>query len=72
MKNWETYEKERAAGKNASPPKRDLGTEVLVRALRREIPVHIHCATASEIASCIRSPTSSACASAWGTPTGPT
>ncbi len=54
MKSWESYEKERAAGKSASPPKRDLGKEVLVRALRREIPVHIHCATASEIASSIR------------------
>lgn len=37
-----------------APPARDLGKEMLVKALRREIPVHIHCATASEIASCIR------------------
>ena len=37
-----------------TPPERDLGKENLVKALRREIPVHIHCATASEVMSCIR------------------
>lgn len=54
MKSWDAYEKDRAAGKDVQPPKRDLGKEAIARALRREIPVHIHCATASEIASSIR------------------
>ena len=51
---WEAYEKDKKAGKNVTPPKRDLGKETLVRALRREIPVHIHCITASEVMTCIR------------------
>jgi len=54
MKSWENYEKEKQEGKDVSPPKRDLGKEALALALKREIPVHIHCATASEIISCIR------------------
>ena len=51
---WETYEKDKKDGKDVTPPKRDLGKEVMVRALKREIPVHIHCATASEVLTCIR------------------
>jgi imidazolonepropionase-like amidohydrolase len=54
QKSWETYEKDKKEGKDVNPPKRDLGKEVLVKALKREIPVHIHCATASEIMTCIR------------------
>ena len=53
-KSWETYEKEKKEGKDVSAPKRDLGKETLVLALKREIPVHMHCATASEIVTCIR------------------
>lgn len=51
---WEKYAREKKEDKKAVPPKKDLGKEVLVKALKREIPVHIHCATASEIMSCIR------------------
>jgi imidazolonepropionase-like amidohydrolase len=54
IKNWETYEKDKKDGKDVTPPKRDLGKEALALALKREIPVHIHCATASEIVTCIR------------------
>jgi imidazolonepropionase-like amidohydrolase len=54
VKSWEKYEKEKKEGKDVEPPKRDLGKEALALALRREIPVHIHCATASEIMSSIR------------------
>lgn len=54
IKSWETYEKQKKEGKEATPPKRDLGKETLALALKREIPVHIHCATASEIMSSIR------------------
>ncbi|MCK5148985.1 amidohydrolase family protein [bacterium] len=51
---WETYKKKQKKDKSAKVPKRDLGKESLVMALTGEIPVHIHCATASEIVSCIR------------------
>jgi imidazolonepropionase-like amidohydrolase len=54
MESWEKYEKDKKKGKDATPPKRDLGKEVLVKALKREIPIHIHCATASEMMTCIR------------------
>jgi imidazolonepropionase-like amidohydrolase len=54
QKSWADYEKDKKTNKAAVPPKRDLGKENLVKALKREIPVHMHCATASEIASCIR------------------
>jgi len=54
MKSWENYEKEKEDKNDATPPKRDLGKDMLVKVLKREIPVHIHCATASEIMSCIR------------------
>ena len=53
-KSWEAYEKEKKEGKDPAPPNRDLGKDNLVKALRREIPVHIHCATASEVMTCIR------------------
>ena len=54
IKSWEKYEKEKQEGKEVTPPQRDLGKEALAMALKGEIPVHIHCATASEIMSCIR------------------
>jgi len=54
QKSWEKYEGEKETKKETSPPKKDLGKEVMIKALKREIPVHIHCATASEIMSCIR------------------
>lgn len=53
-KSWETYEAEKAAGKDVLPPRKDLGKETLVRVLKREIPVHIHCYTPSQIMSSIR------------------
>lgn len=54
QEKWEKYEKKKKQNEDAVPPSRDLGKDVLVKALNREIPVHIHCATASEIMSCIR------------------
>jgi imidazolonepropionase-like amidohydrolase len=51
---WETYEKDKSAGKDVAPPKRDLGKDVLVRALKGELRVHIHCYTASEAMTSIR------------------
>lgn len=54
MESWEKYEKEKKDKQDATPPQRDLGKDMLVKVLKREIPVHIHCATASEIMSSIR------------------
>ena len=54
QRSWETYETDKAAGKNPTPPARDLGKDVLVMAMKREIPTHIHVATASEIMSAVR------------------
>lgn len=51
---WEKYDREKGQGKDVLPPRRDLGKEAIVMALKREIPVHIHTCTASEIMSCIR------------------
>jgi imidazolonepropionase-like amidohydrolase len=54
MESWNKYQREKNQGKDVRPPSRDLGKEAIVMALKREIPVHIHCATASEIMSSIR------------------
>lgn len=51
---WEDYEKRRSAGEDVIPPRKDLGKENLLLVLRREIPVHVHVCTASEIMSAIR------------------
>ncbi len=54
LEKLEKYEKDKADGEDVTAPKRDLGMEAIVKALKREIPVHIHVATASEIVSAIR------------------
>jgi len=53
-KSWEDYEKDKKDGKDVTPPKRDLGKEVILMALKREIPVHIHVATANETLLAVR------------------
>ncbi len=53
-KSWEKYEVDKKTDEDTVPPKRDFGKDVLVRALKREIPVHIHVYTPSEIMSAIR------------------
>ncbi|NJD18682.1 MAG: amidohydrolase family protein, partial [Gemmatimonadetes bacterium] len=54
QRSWDAYEADKAAGKSPTPPARDLGKDVLVMAMKGEIPTHIHVATASEIMSAIR------------------
>ncbi|MFC1661340.1 amidohydrolase family protein [Gemmatimonadota bacterium] len=54
LEGWEKFEREQAENEDAMRPARDLGKEAIVMALKGEIPVHIHVATASEIMSAIR------------------
>jgi len=54
MEEWDAYEADKKAGKNATPPQRDLGKEAIVKALKREIPIHVHVISPSEIMSAIR------------------
>lgn len=54
MQDWETYKQGKEAGEQKLPPQRDLGKDALVMALKREIPIHVHVITASEIMSAIR------------------
>ena len=54
QKRWEAYEKRKLSEPGAVPPARDLGKDMLVLALERDIPVHVHVWTASEIMSSIR------------------
>lgn len=54
MKKWEEYEADKKSGKETAPPKRDLGKDAIVLALKREIPIHVHVISPSEIMSAIR------------------
>ncbi len=54
IKSWEKYEEKKKDDADAKPPKRELDKEALAMALKGEIPVHIHCATASEVMTSIR------------------
>jgi len=54
MNEWKAYEADKKVGKDASPPKRDLGKDAIVMALKREIPIHVHVISPSEIMSAIR------------------
>ncbi|MBB4212314.1 imidazolonepropionase-like amidohydrolase [Rhodothalassium salexigens DSM 2132] len=46
---WDAYERKRAAGEDAEPPKRDLKLETLKGVLDGEILVHMHCYRADEM-----------------------
>lgn len=43
QKSWDVYDSELRAGKHPPAPARDLGKDNLVKALKREIPVYMHC-----------------------------
>ena len=51
---WRTYESEKASGKRAIPPRRDLELEPLVEILEGQRLVHAHCYRADEILALIR------------------
>ena len=59
LSEWERYEarcKEAEAKKETlpKPPKRDIGLETVVKALKQEIPLHAHAHRADDIATVIR------------------
>ncbi|MDY6927989.1 MAG: amidohydrolase [Pseudomonadota bacterium] len=50
MRAWQRYEADYEAGKNPTPPKRDLNLDTLMGVLKDEIRVHMHCYRADEMA----------------------
>ncbi|UJG42354.1 MAG: hypothetical protein K9W46_08045 [Candidatus Heimdallarchaeum endolithica] len=60
-KKWEEYEAKKKLAfekgekeKIPSEPERDIGKEILVKVLRREIPLNMHCHQANDIVTAIR------------------
>ncbi len=51
---WKQYEKKKAAGEDALPPRRDLKLEPLVEILDGKRLVHVHCYRADEILAALR------------------
>ena len=49
LRKWEAYKRDYEAGKDASPPKRDLKLETLAGVLKGDIRVHMHCYRADEM-----------------------
>ncbi|HXW08626.1 MAG TPA: amidohydrolase family protein [Vicinamibacterales bacterium] len=54
QKSWQDYERQRAAGQAAVPPRRDLQLEPLVEILEGTRLVHAHCYRADEILMLLR------------------
>ncbi len=54
QKSWQDYQKAKAAGTDALPPKRDLQLDALVEILEGKRLVHAHCYRADEILMMIR------------------
>ena len=51
QQQWKKYERDHAAGKDVTPPKRDLELETLVGVLDGEILVNMHCYRADDMGS---------------------
>ncbi|AWL11694.1 Dihydroorotase [Saliniradius amylolyticus] len=49
MRKWDQYREDHRAGKNPTPPKRDLKLETLAGVLEGEILVHMHCYRADDM-----------------------
>jgi imidazolonepropionase-like amidohydrolase len=54
QRQWSTYRKAVADGKQPTPPERDLGMESLVEVLERKRTVHFHCHRADDIMTAVR------------------
>jgi imidazolonepropionase-like amidohydrolase len=53
-RTWEEYESAKAAGKQATEPRRDLRLEALVDILKGDLKIHCHCYRADEILMLLR------------------
>ncbi len=53
-RQWDSYRQDVAAGKQATPPERDLAMEPLVEVLERRRTVHFHCHRADDILTAVR------------------
>ncbi len=52
--SWKRYDEKKKTDPDASPPKRDLKNEAMLKVLNREIPVHIHCGRVDDIMTAVR------------------
>src|SRR4051794_21942799 len=53
-RQWDTYNKAKAEGKQATAPERDINLEPLVEVLERRRTVHFHCHRADDIMTAVR------------------
>ncbi len=53
-RQWDTYHKDVADGKKATPPERDLNLDPLMEVLERKRTVHFHCHRADDIMTAVR------------------
>lgn len=53
-RQWDTYRKAKAAGKEVSEPERDINLDPLVEVLERKRTVHFHCHRADDIMTAVR------------------
>jgi imidazolonepropionase-like amidohydrolase len=54
QQKWDSYRKTKAAGKDATPPEKDLALEPLVEVLERKRTVHFHTHRADDLMTAIR------------------
>ncbi|MFB0518208.1 MAG: amidohydrolase, partial [Acidobacteriota bacterium] len=54
MKKWDDYNKQKKAGKNPIPPRRDLQLDILVELLQGKVLAQVHCYRADEILMMLR------------------
>ena len=54
MKKWDDYNKEKKAGKNPLPPRRDVQLDVLAELLQGKVRAQVHCYRADEILMVLR------------------
>src|SRR5207248_6350321 len=53
-RQWDAYNKAKAAGEKTSPPERDINLDPLVEVLERKRTVHFHCHRADDIMTAVR------------------
>jgi imidazolonepropionase-like amidohydrolase len=53
-RQWDAYNKTKAAGEKATPPERDINLDPLVEVLEKKRTVHFHCHRADDIMTAVR------------------